>query len=171
MLTVDDYGRIRRAHRDGMSIRAMARTFHHSQRKIREVLVQPEPRPYTRSKGPPAPKLGPFHAVIDEILAADEKEPRKQRHTRAQIFRRLWDEHGYRGGCDAVRRRSATCAGVWSSNTAPRPERVSTSASCNCWPNILSPACNTPSGVAGRQRIGFSRSCRPPHRRDCFCTT
>ena len=104
MLTVDDYGRIRRAHRDGMSIRAIARTFHHSRRKIREVLAQPEPRPYTRSKGPPAPKLGSFHAIIDEILAADEKAPRKQRHTRAQIFRRLWDEHGYRGGYDAVRR-------------------------------------------------------------------
>jgi len=104
MLTVDDYGRIRRAHRDGMSVRSIARTFHHSRRKIREVLLQPEPRPYTRTQGPPAPKLGPFHAIIDEILAADEKEPRKQRHTRAQIFRRLWSEHGYRGGYDAVRR-------------------------------------------------------------------
>lgn len=104
MLTVDDYGRIRRAHRDGMSIRAIARTFHHSRRKIREVLAQPEPRPYARTKDPPAPKLGPFHAVIDEILAADEKAPRKQRHTRAQIYRRLWGEHGYRGGYDAVRR-------------------------------------------------------------------
>ena len=30
MLTVDDYGRIRRAHRDGMSIREIARQFHHS---------------------------------------------------------------------------------------------------------------------------------------------
>ncbi len=104
MLTVDDYGRIRRAYRDGMSVRAIARTFHHSRRKIREVLAQPEPRPYTRTTDPPAPKLGPFHAIIDEILAADEKAPRKQRHTRAQIFRRLWDEHEYRGGYDAVRR-------------------------------------------------------------------
>ena len=104
MLTVDDYGRIRRAHRDGMSIRAIARMFHHSRRKIREVLAQPEPRPYARGKDPPAPKLGPFHAIIDGILVADEEAPRKQRHTRAQIFRRLWDEHGYRGGYDAVRR-------------------------------------------------------------------
>ncbi len=43
MLTVDDYGRIRRAHRDGMSIRAIACTLHHSRRKIREVLACPEP--------------------------------------------------------------------------------------------------------------------------------
>ena len=38
MLTVDDYGTIRRAHRDGMSIRQIASTFHHSRRKVREVL-------------------------------------------------------------------------------------------------------------------------------------
>ena len=104
MLTVDDYGRIRRAHRDGMSVRGIARTFGHSRRKIREVLVHPEPRPYTRSKDPPAPKLGPFHKVIEAVLAADEEAPPKQRHTAAQVFRRLRDEHGYAGGYDAVRR-------------------------------------------------------------------
>ena len=31
MLKVEDYGVIRRAHRDSMSIRAIARQFHHSQ--------------------------------------------------------------------------------------------------------------------------------------------
>lgn len=41
MLTVDDYARIRRAYRDGMSIRAIAKTFHHTRRKIREVLQTP----------------------------------------------------------------------------------------------------------------------------------
>ena len=104
MLTVDDYGRIRRAHRDGMSLRAIARTLHHSRRKIREVLACPEPRPYTRTKDPPAPKLGPLHPIIDEVLQADEKAPPKQRHTAAQIFRRLRSEHGYLGGYDQVRR-------------------------------------------------------------------
>ena len=58
MLTVDDYGQIRLAHRDGMSVRAVARTLHHSRRKIREALAQPEPRSYTRCKDPPAPRLG-----------------------------------------------------------------------------------------------------------------
>jgi hypothetical protein len=29
MLTVEDYRRIRRAHRDGLSVRAIARTLHH----------------------------------------------------------------------------------------------------------------------------------------------
>ena len=48
MLKVEDYGRIRRAHRDGMSIREIAQTFGHSRRKIRQALVA-EPRPYTLS--------------------------------------------------------------------------------------------------------------------------
>ena len=104
MLTVEDYGRIRRAHRDGMSIRAIARTFHHSRRKIREVLANPEPRPYSRAKDPPAPVLGRVKPIIDEILSADEQAPRKQRHTAAQIHRRLQAEHNYAGGYDQVRR-------------------------------------------------------------------
>ena len=58
MLTVIDYGIIRRADRDGMSIRAIARKFHHSRRKVREALASPEPQPYTRTQEADAPKLG-----------------------------------------------------------------------------------------------------------------
>jgi transposase len=104
MLTVDHYGQIRRAHRDGMSIRDIARTFHHSRRKIRQILQQPQPQPYTRSKPAPAPVLGSFHAVIDAILTADEDAPPKQRHTAMQVYRRLRTEHDYGGGYDQVRR-------------------------------------------------------------------
>lgn len=104
MLTVDHYAKIRLAHRDGMSIREIARTFHHSRRKVREVLAQPQPKRYTRSKATPAPRLGSFHAIIDGILAADEDAPPKQRHTAMQVFRRLRDEYAYTGGYDQVRR-------------------------------------------------------------------
>ena len=104
MLTVDDYGAIRRARRDGMSIRQIARTFHHTRRKIRQVLADPEPRPYTRTDDRPAPVLGPFHPVIDQILIDDEAAPPKQRHTAAQVFRRLRDEHDYAGGYAQVQR-------------------------------------------------------------------
>ncbi len=104
MLTVDDYGRIRLAHRDGMSIRAIARRFHHSRRKVREALMEPEPRPYTRTREVCAPKLGPFHAVIREMLAENEQAPRKQRYQAAKVYRRLRDEYGYTGGYDQVRR-------------------------------------------------------------------
>jgi transposase len=104
MLTVDKYARIRQAHRDGMSIRAIARTFHHSRRKVRDVLNNPEPKPYTRLGEPPASKLGGFYQVIQQILSDDEQAPPKQRHTCQRIFERLRDEHSYEGGYDAVRR-------------------------------------------------------------------
>lgn len=104
MLTVDDYARIRRAHRDGMSVREIARRFHHSRRKVREALREPEPRGYTRRKPVAAPKLDPVKPIIEEILTADEAAPPKQRHTAAQIFRRLAAEHEFAGGYDQVRR-------------------------------------------------------------------
>src|SRR5580700_1838969 len=71
MLTVDDYAKIRLAHRDGMSIREIASTFRHSRRKVREILAQPQPAPYTRTKPPPAPVLCCFHQTIDAILVAE----------------------------------------------------------------------------------------------------
>ncbi|MBV8432440.1 MAG: IS21 family transposase [Solirubrobacterales bacterium] len=104
MRTVDDYAKFRTAHRDGMTIRQIARAFHVSRRKVRDALTAPEPRPYTRTKPPPTPVLGPFTAVIDQILRDDRDAPPKQRHTAAQLFRRLQDEHGYPGSYPTVRR-------------------------------------------------------------------
>ncbi|MBP7052151.1 MAG: IS21 family transposase [Phycisphaerae bacterium] len=104
MLTVEDYCKIRIAHRDGMSIRQIARRFHHSRRKVRQVLEESEPRPYTLPAERPAPQLGPYKAVIEQILAEDRQAPRKQQHTAAKLYRRLREEHGYPGGYDQVRR-------------------------------------------------------------------
>ncbi len=102
MLTVDDYGAIRRARRDGKSIRQIAREFGLSRVTIRKALKHPEPVAATRNR--PAPKLGPFQATIDQILADDESAPPKQRHSAAQVFRPLRDEHGYPGGYAQVQR-------------------------------------------------------------------
>jgi len=104
MRTVDDYAKFRTAHRDGLTIRQIARTFHVSRRKVRDALTAPAPRPYTRTQPPPAPVLGPFTAVIDQVLRDDRDAPPKQRHTAAQLFRRLQDEHGYPGSYPTVRR-------------------------------------------------------------------
>jgi transposase len=104
MLTVEDYCKIRIAHRDGMSIRQIALRFHHSRRKVRQVLEESEPRPYTLPPERPAPQLGPYKAVLEQILEEDRQAPRKQRHTAAKLYRRLRDEHGYPGGYDQVRR-------------------------------------------------------------------
>jgi transposase len=104
VLTVDDYGAIRRARRDGKSIRQIARELDHSRNTVRKALKQsgPDPLPATRNR--PAPLLDPVRPVIDQVLRDDEDAPPKQRHTAAQLFRRLRDEHGYRGGYGQVRR-------------------------------------------------------------------
>jgi transposase len=104
VLTVDDYGAIRRAHRDGKSIRVIAREFGHSRKTIRHVLKHGEPNPCPGTRSRPAPVLGPFVGLIDQILADDEEAPPKQRHTAMQVFRRLQDEHGYRGCYGQVQR-------------------------------------------------------------------
>jgi len=102
MLTVDDYGAIRRARRDGKSIRQIARDFNHSRNTIRLILQHPEPNPSPRNYS--APVLGSFQALIDQILVDDEDAPPKQRHTAMQVFRRLRDEHGYPGCYGQVQR-------------------------------------------------------------------
>jgi transposase len=102
VLTLDDHGAIRRARRDGKSIRQIAREFNLSRITIRKVLKHPEPNPTARNRS--APKLGPFQGIIDQILVDDETAPPKQRHTSAQVFRRLRDEHDYRGGYAQVQR-------------------------------------------------------------------
>jgi transposase len=101
---VDDYGAIRRAYRDGMTIKRIAREFHHSRNTIRKILRQSEPNPIPSARLRIAPVLGPFQALIDQTLADDEQAPPKQRHTAMQVFRRLRDEHAYPGGYAQVQR-------------------------------------------------------------------
>ena len=97
MVTVDDYGAIRRARRDGLSIRQIACQLGHSRTTVRHALTHAEPHSEPLTRDRPAPKLGPFQPIIDQILLDDRTAPPKQRHTAAQIFRRVRDEHGYRG--------------------------------------------------------------------------
>ena len=59
MLTVEEYGRIRRAHRDGMSIREIAREFHNSRYKVREVLRgEGEPQKFCLRFSPGSSRTG-----------------------------------------------------------------------------------------------------------------
>ena len=104
VLTVDDYGAIRRARRDGKSIRDLAREFDHSRNTIRKILNHPVVYPLTSTRNRSAPLLGPVQPIIDQILRDDQTAPVKQRHTAAQVYRRLCREHGYRGSYVPVRR-------------------------------------------------------------------
>jgi transposase len=104
MRTVDDFAAIRRAHRDGLSIRHIAKQFGVGRDTVRKALNHPEPQSYSLTRPRPAPSFGPFRQIVDAILDADEQAPPKQRHTASQLFRRLRDEYGYVGGYDQVRR-------------------------------------------------------------------
>ena len=104
VVTVDDYSAIRRAYRDGMSIRQIARQLGHSRRTVRHALTHSDPHPEPLTRNRSAPRLGPFQALIEQILLNDENAPPKQRHTAAQIHRRLRDEQGYLGGYAQVQR-------------------------------------------------------------------
>ena len=104
MRTVDDFARIRQALRDGLSAREVAKQLGVGRDTVRKAKKHAEPLPYVLSEPRPAPVFGPFRSFVDEILVADETAPWKQRHTAAQIHRRLVAEKGYTGQYDQVRR-------------------------------------------------------------------
>ena len=80
--------------REGLSLRALAERHGVHRRTVRAALESPLPPVRRTPQGRPAPKLGPYRALIDEWLEADRDAPRKQRHTARRIWQRLVDEHG-----------------------------------------------------------------------------
>ena len=98
------YGRIRRAvFVEGKSQRAVALEFGVARETVRKMLRYAVPPGYRREQAVKRPKLGPWRGVVDAILADDQNQPKKQRHTAKRIFERLREEHGYRGGYTIVK--------------------------------------------------------------------
>jgi transposase len=104
MLTVDDYSQIREARRDGASIRELAKRFRRSPKTILKVLGHAQPQPYTLQQPRPAPVFDAVRSIVDDILTQDLTAPPKQRHTAAQIYRRLVDNHDYTGSYHPIQR-------------------------------------------------------------------
>ena len=103
MLTVTDREAIRRAYyREQKSIRAIARELHHSRDTVKAALTDAAPAQYTLSQPRAAPVLGPYQERIQELLAANEQLPRKQRYTGNKIFELICAE-GYTGAASTVR--------------------------------------------------------------------
>ena len=104
MKHVDLYGQVRYAVQiEGLSKREAARRFGIDPRTVAKMMKFSVPPGYVRSKPPVRPKLDPFIAVIDKILADDKTRPKKQQHTSKRIFERLRDEHGFSGGITIIR--------------------------------------------------------------------
>ena len=104
MIKVEEYEVIRRAYFvDEWSIRKISREMHHCRRTIRKVLQDAEPPPYTLRKPRTAPVLGPYKSKIEQLLAENERLPRKQRYTACKIFQEI-QKDGYQGSEGSVRR-------------------------------------------------------------------
>jgi transposase len=104
MKQVELYAKVRYAVRiEGLSKRGAARRFGIDPRTVGKMMEFSVPPGYRRSKPPAKPKLGPFIAIIDGILAEDKGRPKKQQHTSKRIFERLRGEHGFTGGLTIVK--------------------------------------------------------------------
>jgi len=87
-----------------VSKRQIRRDYRIGAAALEKVLANPEPLGYRAKERRYKPKLGPFLAVVDEILEDDRTAPAKQRHTAKRIYERLRDEHHYQGSESQVRR-------------------------------------------------------------------
>jgi transposase len=97
MIKVEEVEKIRRAYfREGMSLREIARTLHHSRRVIRRAIESADPGQYRLVAERPAPVLGPWKARIDALWQESQQMPRKQRYTARKIYQALRQE-GYAG--------------------------------------------------------------------------
>jgi transposase len=104
MIKVDEREKIRRAYfLENKSIRQIARELRHSRETVKRAIESAEEEPYTFRKPREAPVLGSYKARIDELLAENERLPRKQRYTGHKIYQDLY-ECGYRGSESGVRR-------------------------------------------------------------------
>jgi len=96
------WSEIRRRIRTGeISMRQACSEYHLNFRTIRKIVRQPEPAPFRAPPLRPKPILGPFLAILQQIIDADRHAPPKQRHTARRIYERLRDEHGY-PGCSSI---------------------------------------------------------------------
>lgn len=97
MIKVEDVEKIRWAYfREGLSIREIGRTLHHSRRVIRRAIESADPGAYRLVQERPAPVLGPWKEKIDGLWDESQKMPRKQRYTARKIYEEL-QKQGYAG--------------------------------------------------------------------------
>ncbi len=104
MLVVETIGRIRREHFiKGKSIKEIARGLKVSRNTVRKVVRSGATAFEYGRQVQPRPKLGPWREDLDQMLAANETKPQRERLTFIRLFEELCGL-GYRGGYDAVRR-------------------------------------------------------------------
>ena len=119
---MEQFEQIRRDRdREGLSIRALAERHGVHRRAVRQALASPLPPAKRAAVGRPAPRLGPYRALIDGWLEADREAPRKQRHT----ARRVWRGSSTSTAPRSRRRRCVSTCVVGSARWAGRSGRCS----------------------------------------------
>lgn len=99
-----EYDLVRRLHyRKGLSRHEISRRTGLHRQTINKMLRYSRPPGYRLNQPRARPKLGPFLAVIDQILTDDRQAPPKQRHTAKRIFDRLTEEFGFTGSYTIVK--------------------------------------------------------------------
>jgi transposase len=103
MISVEQRERIRRAYFvEEKSIRQIARELKCSRRSVRQAIASAEPGAYTLRSPRRAPVLGPYKERIRELLAENDRLPRKQRYTGHKICEQI-QKAGYAGSESNVR--------------------------------------------------------------------
>jgi transposase len=103
MIKVEKREAIRRAYFvEEKSVRQIARELKCSRPTVRKAIESAEAGRYKAKVARRAPVLGFYKARIDELLAENERLPRKQRYTGQGIYRSIRDE-GYSGSESSVR--------------------------------------------------------------------
>jgi hypothetical protein len=89
---VELFEQLRREHEFGIgTIAGVAAKFGVHRRLVRQAIGDALP-PKHRYPGRVKPKLGAVAACIDEVLEADRRSPRRQRHTARRLYRRILTE-------------------------------------------------------------------------------
>jgi transposase len=104
MLVVETIAKIRRLHLvEGRPIKAICRDLGLSRKVVRKVVRSGATEfRYERTRQP-LPKLGPWQAELDRLLAENTARPSRERLTLVRLFEALRGL-GYAGGYDTVRR-------------------------------------------------------------------
>ena len=104
MLVVETVAKIRRAYFvQGKTIKAICRELRLSRKVVRKVLRSEATEFRYEREEQPLPRLGRWLEDLEQLLAANEAKPSRERLTLIRIFETLRGR-GYEGGYDAVRR-------------------------------------------------------------------
>jgi transposase len=114
MLTVETVLKVRLAKRDGQSVRKIAKKYRLSRNTVRKYLRGDEVEPRYQRQQQVKPKLGPFLAELEQLLAEDLERPVRERRSALMLFEEL-QRRGYQGAYNSVCRH----AKAWKAGRRP----------------------------------------------------